>query len=65
MQGKKVHMQQKTKLDKKKGLKLNLCEWTLREKSENSRKVIFREMMCFKVMKLIYNKTTYAKSLNI
>jgi len=35
---------------------------TSREKSENSRKVVSREMMCFKIMKLIYNNSIYVKT---
>jgi len=34
---------------------------TSREKSENSRKVVSREMMCFKIMKLVYNNSIYTK----
>ena len=34
---------------------------TSREKSENSRKVISKEMMCFKIMKLLYNDSIYTK----
>jgi len=36
--------------------------WTLREKSENSRKVISKEIVCFKIIKLVYNKTIYIKT---
>jgi len=32
---------------------------TSREKSENSRKVVSREMMCFKIMKLVYKNSIY------
>jgi len=35
---------------------------TLREKLESSRKVISREMMCFKIMKLVYNNYIYTKT---
>jgi len=34
---------------------------TLIEKSENSRKVVSREIMCFKIMKLFYNNSIYTK----
>jgi len=33
-----------------------------REKSENSRKVVYREMVCFKIMKLVYNNSIYTKT---
>jgi len=35
---------------------------TSREKSENSRKVVSREMVCFKIMKLVYNNSIYTKT---
>jgi len=35
---------------------------TFREKSESSRKVVSREMMCFKIMKLVYNNSIYTKT---
>ena len=35
---------------------------TSREKSENFRKMIYREMVCFKIMKLIYNNSIYTKT---
>jgi len=34
----------------------------LREKSENSRKVVSREIMCSKIMKLVYNNSIYTKT---
>jgi len=34
---------------------------TFREKLENSREVIYREMVCFKIMKLVYNDSIYTK----
>ena len=34
---------------------------TSREKSENSRKVVSKEMVCFKIMKLVYNNSIYTK----
>jgi len=34
---------------------------TSRERSENSRKVVSREMVCFKIMKLVYNDSIYTK----
>jgi len=37
-------------------------ERTSREKSENSRKVVSREMVCFKIMKLVYNNYIYTKT---
>jgi len=43
--------QKKTKKERK----LNLREQRTLEKSENSREVVSREMMCFKIMKLVYN----------
>jgi len=38
---------------------------TSREKLENSKKVVSREMVCFEIMKLVYNKTNYIKPFNI
>jgi len=35
---------------------------TFREKLESSRKVVSREMMCFKIMKLVYNNYIYTKT---
>jgi len=35
---------------------------TSRENSENSRKVVSREMVCFKIMKLVYNNYIYTKT---
>jgi len=35
---------------------------TFREKSESSKKVISREMMCFKIIKLVYNNSIYTKT---
>jgi len=35
---------------------------TSREKSENSRKVVSREIVCFKIMKLVYNNSIYTKT---
>jgi len=35
---------------------------TFREKSEYPRKVVSREMVCFKIIKLVYNKSTYTKT---
>jgi len=32
---------------------------TCREKSENSRKVVSRDMVCFKIIKLVYNNSIY------
>jgi len=34
---------------------------TSREKSENPRKVISREIVCFKIMRLVYNNSIYTK----
>jgi len=34
---------------------------TSREKSENSIKVISREIVCFKILKLVYNNSIYTK----
>jgi len=33
-----------------------------REKSKNSRKVVYREIMCFHIMKLVYNNFIYIKA---
>jgi len=38
---------------------------TPREKSENSREVISREIVCFKIMKLFYDNYIYIKTFNI
>jgi len=38
---------------------------TSREKLENSKKVVSREMMRFKIMKLIYNNSIIPKPFNI
>jgi len=35
---------------------------TLREKSESYRKVVSREIVCFKIMKLVYNNSIYTKT---
>jgi len=35
---------------------------TSREKSKDSRKVVSREMVCFKIMNLVYNNSIYAKT---
>jgi len=35
---------------------------TSKEKSETSRKVVSREMVCFKIMKLVYNNSIYTKT---
>jgi len=34
----------------------------LREKSNNSRKVVSREIMCFKIMKFVYKNSIYTKT---
>jgi len=34
---------------------------TSREKLENYRKVVSREIVCFKIMKLVYNNSIYIK----
>jgi len=36
---------------------------TSRDKLKNSRKVISRDMVCFKIMKLVYNNFIYTKTL--
>jgi len=40
----------------------NKRDKTSREKLENSRKVVSREMVCFKIMKLVYNNSIYTKT---
>jgi len=35
------------------------------KKLANFRKVVYKEMTCFKIMKLVYNKIIYTKSFNI
>jgi len=35
---------------------------TCREKSKNSRKVVSREIVCFKIMKLVYNNSIYTET---
>jgi len=35
---------------------------TYREKLKNSRKVVSREMVCFKIIKLVYNNYIYTKT---
>jgi len=35
---------------------------TSRDKLKNSRKVISREMVCFKIIKLVYNNSIYTKT---
>jgi len=35
---------------------------TSREKSDNSRKVVSREIVCFKIIKLVYNNSIYTKT---
>jgi len=40
----------------------NQRDRTSREKSENSNKVVSREMVCFKIMKLVYNNSIYTKT---
>jgi len=36
---------------------------TIREKSQNFREIVSkRKIMCFKILKLIYNKIIYAKT---
>jgi len=35
---------------------------TLKQKSKNSREVVSREMMSFKIMKLVYNDSIYTKT---
>jgi len=37
---------------------------TSREKLENSKKVVIREMMYFRIMKLVYNKIIYIKPID-
>jgi len=35
---------------------------TFREKSDNSRKMVSKDIVCFKIMKLIYNNSIYTKT---
>jgi len=35
---------------------------TLRKKSESPIQVVYREMICFKIIKLVYNNSIYTKT---